>query len=86
MGRKMRSDRFSCSRLDSRWALLIVAAVCLFSGCGETVPDIVPLTVSVTNSGGKPINNVRVRFVPMLESLDGNFIASGVTDSKGVCA
>ena len=68
-----------------RWALLIVAAVCLFSGCGETAPDIVPLTVSVTKPGGKPLNNVRVRFVPMLESLDGNFIASGVTDAQGVC-
>lgn len=85
MSEKMGSDRFSCRRFDSRCMMLIMVVVGLISGCGETVPDVVPLTVSVTKAGGKPLNAVRVRFVPMLESLDGNFNASGVTDDEGIC-
>ena len=75
MGKKMRSDLISRRRLDLRWAIVLVTALCFVAGCGETVPDIVPLTVSVKTAKGKPLNRVDVRFVPMLESLDGNFIA-----------
>ena len=66
--------------------MMLAVVVCLVSGCGgDPVPEIVPLTVSVTKPGGLPLNGVRVRFVPMQESLDGNFIGGGVTDSDGVC-
>ena len=47
MGEKMENVRFSCRQLNSWWVMLIVIAIGLISGCGETVPDVVPLTVSV---------------------------------------
>jgi len=81
----MRNNDCTHRRFAGWWPLQLVVAFCLIAGCGETVPDIVPLTVSVTKPGGKPVNAARVRFVPLLESLDGNFIATGVTDDDGVC-
>ena len=81
----MRRDRFSLCWRKCRCMMLILVATSLITGCGETVPDIVPLTVSVKTSDGKPLNAVQVKLIPMLQTLDGNFIASGVTDSDGVC-
>ena len=81
----MRSNQFFSGRFNRWAAVLILAAAGLISGCGEPVPDVVPLSVSVKTRDGKPLNSVQVRFVPMLESLDGNFIATGITDANGEC-
>lgn len=80
----MRNKQFFDSSAVVRWAALVVA-ICFIVGCGETVPEIVPLSVSVKTPYGKPINAVQVRFVPTSESLDGNFVGVGVTDSEGIC-
>jgi hypothetical protein len=72
----------------SRLALsaVLVATMLLFAGCGGTaVPDVVPVTVVVKTKSGSPVNNVLVRFVPQAEGLDGNYIATGVTDKEGTC-
>ncbi len=54
-----------------------------FVGCGGGPnPEILPVSGVVT-IGGKPLPSAEVRFVPMAEGLDGNFIASGITDKKG---
>lgn len=71
----------NCSAL----LLLLVSVVC-FTGCGgDTLPDLVPLTAVVKNSEGIPIGQVKLRMIPQDDSLDGNFIASGVTDEEGKC-
>ncbi len=72
----------------SRLALSIVlfTFASLLTGCsGSGIPDIVPVTVTVKTASGEPVNHALVRFVPMIEGLDGNFIASGVTDATGTC-
>jgi hypothetical protein len=66
----------------------VFAMLCMASvlGCGgDSAPEIVPLKVTVKTAKGQPINQVQVRFVPQSDSLDGNFIAKGVTDDKGTC-
>jgi len=68
---------------------LLSAAVLVFclglTGCGKAIPPVVPMTATVKTADGQPVNNVLVRFVPQLDHLDGNYIASGVTDDNGVC-
>ena len=55
----------------------------LFAGCsGGPNPEILPVS-GVISIDGKPLPNAEVRFVPMVEGLDGNFIASGITGKKG---
>ncbi len=49
------------------------------------MPPSVPVSVIVTTKAGEPINYLNVRFVPMTEGLDGNFIATGLTDDSGMC-
>lgn len=66
---------------------LILVLLFFIAGCsGKTVaPENVPLSVVVRNSQGKPLNRVNVKFFPQIDGLDGNYIASGVTDDKGRC-
>jgi hypothetical protein len=75
------------SSLKFRSTWLVLFAAVLFAGCsgGSSTPEVVPMTVTVKTAKGQPINNVLVRFVPQIEGLDGNFIATGVTDSNGTC-
>ena len=44
-----------------------------------------PVTVVVKSSSGEPMNMVKVKFIPQIEGLDGNYIATGVTDENGSC-
>ncbi len=74
----------SSLKFRSTWFVLLAAV--LIAGCsGGSTPDVVPMTVTVKTPKGEPVNNVLVRFVPQVEGLDGNFIATGVTDSNGTC-
>ena len=55
----------------------------LLVGCGGGPnPEILPVS-GVVSINGKPLPNAEVRFVPMEDGLDGNFIASGITDKEG---
>lgn len=61
-----------------------VLALCLFLGCGggPKIPEIVPVTGSLTLRG-KPLAKATVKFLPMAEGLDGGYTATGVTDADG---
>lgn len=61
------------------WLLITIV---LLSGCGKSTPDIIPVSGTVVVDE-KPLSGVKVKFVPMAPDLDGNFIASGVTDKEG---
>ena len=63
----------------------MLGLVLLASGCGTPLPSIVPASVTVKTADGEPVGNVLVRFVPQVEGVDGNFIATGVTDKQGKC-
>jgi len=58
------------------------------SGChrGPVIPENVPISIVVINSKGQPLNKVKVRLIPQLDGLDGNFIARGTTDDQGRCS
>lgn len=56
-----------------------------FAGCGTPVPRNLPITVTVKSANGESMNSVKVKFIPLTEGLDGNYIATGVTDEDGVC-
>lgn len=59
-----------------------LVAVLFVTGCGPSIPDIVPAKGNITFNG-KPLYNVEVRFVPTQDGLDGNMIASGLSDKEG---
>lgn len=61
-------------------ALLICTTTMV--GCGDSTPAIVPASGVVTLNE-KPLAGADVRFVPMAPGLDGNFVASGITDENG---
>ena len=61
---------------------LVALSVLMISGCGKAPPEIVPVSGIVTING-KPLANAEVKFMPMEEDLDGNFVASGVSDKNG---
>lgn len=63
-------------------AVVILAAVLAFVGCGPSVPEIVPVSGTITYKG-EPYAGVEVKFYPLQEGLDGNFTASGITDRNG---
>lgn len=59
-----------------------LALLCL-GGCGTAEgPKIVPVT-GVVRIGGKPADNVLVRFVPDGKSLEGLIESSGVSNAEG---
>jgi hypothetical protein len=68
----------------SKLAVVSVIAIGLMTtGCGgEVPPEIVPAS-GVLTLGGKPLPNAEVRFMPMQEGLDANYVASAVTDKDG---
>jgi hypothetical protein len=53
----------------------------LLPGCGKKVPPIVEATGGV-RLDGKPLKNVRVRFVPVAD-YGPEYVATGVTDQSG---
>lgn len=80
---KMYSDRKLDMRLRvSQWFCLF--AILAVSGCGPSgpkLPDLVPVSGTVTYDG-KPLDNATVTFSPM-EGGQAGFGASGFTDSSG---
>ena len=66
--------------------LFFVGCVCfvsLLAGCGEAEgPKVIPV-VGLVTIGGKPADNVMVRFVPDGESLEGLIESSGTSDADG---
>lgn len=70
-----------------RHSLLLFASLLAFAiGCGgSNVPDLVPLTAVVKSADGEPLSHLKLRLIPQDNSLDGNYIASGVTDDEGKC-
>ena len=66
----------------SNAAILLLTALAFCSGCGEFVPEVISASGTLTYRG-QPVPNAEVRFVPMINGLDGNYIARGVTDENG---
>ncbi|MDG1873184.1 MAG: hypothetical protein P8J27_04685 [Mariniblastus sp.] len=60
----------------------ISLAALISSGCSPTAPEIIPVSGNLMLDG-KPLPNVEVKFIPMVDGLDGNMIGSGVTDKDG---
>ena len=55
----------------------------LLTGCsGGTTVEVVPVS-GVLVLRGKPLPNAEIKLVPMVDGLDGNFVASGVSNAKG---
>lgn len=65
--------------------LTLVNFFVLFTGCGAGTPDLVPVTAVVKTAAGEPVGQLKIRLVPQDDTLDGNFIASGVTGDDGKC-
>lgn len=65
-------------------ALPLTCLILLISttGCGPGVPPIAEVTGKVTIDGD-PLPHAKVEFYPMHDGLDGNYMASGVTDEQG---
>ena len=81
----------SCYRNQRSWKYLSIWKIALMisalgmvsmSGCGSGAPPIVPASGTLTING-KPLNNAEIRFVPMAEGLDGNYVASAFSDDDG---
>ena len=62
-------------------AVVILAAALALVGCNKP-PALVPVSGTVTLDGN-PLPNAEVRFIPIWDDLDGNYIASGITDDEG---
>ena len=78
---KFNSNRISMLMTSAVLSTAVVLS-CL-AGCnGRPNPTVFPVAGVIT-AKGEPINNVEVRFIPMQEGLDGNFIAKGVSDENG---
>lgn len=65
--------------------LLLVTIAIFVTGCGEGTPDLVPVTAFVKTADGEPVGQLKIRLVPQDNSLDGNYIATGVTGDDGKC-
>ncbi|MEL7496054.1 MAG: hypothetical protein AAFN77_00485 [Planctomycetota bacterium] len=63
-------------------AVVVLATVLVFTGCGPSMPEIVPVSGTITVNG-EPYESVEVKFYPLQPGLDGNTIATGVTDKDG---
>ena len=72
-------------KAKANFVLAVLILCCLLLGCGPSIPPSVPVKVTVKTKSGEPINMLNVRFVPTNKDLDGNFIATGVTDDEGTC-
>jgi hypothetical protein len=82
----LETKEMKTSPVVSSSRLFLAACGCfvlLFAGCGGTEgPKIVPV-VGLVTIGGKPADNIMVRFVPDGESLEGLIESSGVSDADG---
>ena len=58
--------------------LLLVSSL----GCGPSIPPIAEVSGVVTIDGD-PLPHAKVLFFPLHKGLDGNYMASGVTDKEG---
>jgi len=55
----------------------------VLAGCsGGTTVEVVPVS-GILMLRGKPLPNAEIKLVPMADGLDGNFVASGVSNAKG---
>ena len=64
--------------------LLSIFCACII-GCGEAIPDLVPITAVVKTAEGEPVSHLKLRLIPQNDTLDGNYIATGVTGEDGKC-
>ena len=64
---------------------LALAWIGCCTGCGNEIPELVPMSVTVTSASGGAVNNALVKFVPLMDGLDGSHVASGVTGKDGKC-
>ena len=78
----MQRNCFCCPSIVLQAVVVLTAALTLVGCGGKTVPDLVPVSGTLTVNG-QPYENVMVKFVPMEEGFDGNTIASGITDKEG---
>ena len=60
----------------------LLLGIITLAGCGKAPPEIVPVTGTVTYNNA-PLGNVEVKFIPMSKELDGNYVASGITNKAG---
>lgn len=63
------------------FGVLILAAL-VFVGCKPSTPPIVPVSGTVTVDG-KPLPHAKVWFTPTVPGVNGDFMASAVTDEEG---
>ena len=70
------------TRPSKALTLLMLCGLILFAGCSDPLPELFPISGTVT-IGGKPVPHVAVKFIPMAEGLGANTIAKGTTDGKG---
>lgn len=59
-----------------------VWSAALLSGCATRPPDIVPAT-GVVLLNGQPLPGAEVRFIPMVQGVGGEYIATAITDERG---
>ena len=69
---------------SSSLLLLVIFFGCM-TGCGESEPDLVPVTAIVKSAKGEPVSHLKLRLIPQGNELDGNYIATGVTGEDGKC-
>jgi len=66
----------------SGFLLILIVSLACASGCKKPVPAFVPVSGTVTING-TPLAHAEVRFVPLVEDLDANFICSAITGDDG---
>ena len=75
----------SMKKNQNSFLLLLVAFFVCVAGCGESAPELVPFAAVVKTAEGEPVSHLKLRMIPQDNSLDGNFIATGVTGEDGKC-
>lgn len=59
--------------------------VCLLvAGCAKAPPKLVGKVSGVVKINGAPLPKAEVTFIPMTPGLDGNYMATAITDENGV--
>ena len=61
----------------------LLLLVCLVTGCGPQLPEIVQARGSVSIDDN-PLPNAVVKFIPLSEGLDGNHVSTATTDEDGI--
>ncbi len=65
------------------FAAVALTVAIFVSGCSSSAQPDVTAGGGIVTINGAPLNNVELRFIPMQDGLDGNFIAKGVSDENG---